>query len=52
MVLDEVITDMQALLRATGERAVEGINLKISRVGGLLPCLAMRDACVELGSPS
>ena len=49
MVLDEVITDMQALLRATGERAVEGINLKISRVGGLLPARAMRDVCVELG---
>ena len=49
MVLDEVITDMQALLRATGERAVEGINLKISRVGGLLPARMMRDVCVELG---
>jgi L-alanine-DL-glutamate epimerase-like enolase superfamily enzyme len=49
MVLDEVITDMQALLRATGERAAEGINLKISRVGGLAPARAMRDVCVELG---
>ena len=49
MVLDEVITDMQALLRATSERAVEGINLKISRVGGLLPAWAIRDVCVELG---
>jgi L-alanine-DL-glutamate epimerase-like enolase superfamily enzyme len=49
MVLDEVITDMQALLRATGERAAEGINLKISRVGGLLPARVMRDVCVELG---
>ncbi|MGA2805884.1 MAG: mandelate racemase/muconate lactonizing enzyme family protein [Acidimicrobiales bacterium] len=49
MVLDEVITDMQALLRATGEQAVEGINLKISRVGGLLPARVIRDVCVELG---
>lgn len=49
MVLDEVITDMQALLRATGAQAVEGVNLKISRVGGLLPARAMRDVCVELG---
>ena len=49
MVLDEVITDLQSLLRATGERAAEGINLKISRVGGFAPARVMRDVCVELG---
>lgn len=49
MVLDEVITDLQALLRVTAAQAIEGINLKISRVGGLLPARAIRDVCVELG---
>jgi L-alanine-DL-glutamate epimerase-like enolase superfamily enzyme len=49
MVLDEVITDVQALVRAASERAAEGVNLKVSRVGGLFPARVMRDLCDELG---
>ena len=47
MVLDEVITDVQALIRAYG--AMEGINLKIGRVGGLTKARLIRDLGTELG---
>ncbi len=47
MVLDEVITDVHALTRAYG--AMEGINLKIGRVGGLTKAKLMRDLGQELG---
>ncbi len=47
MVLDEVITDVQALIRAYG--AVEAINLKIGRVGGLTAAKRIRDLGVQLG---
>jgi len=49
MVLDEVITDPQALLRAYNAKAMEAINLKISRVGGLTKAKFMRDLCEVLG---
>ena len=47
MVLDEVITDVQTLIRAYG--AMEGINLKIGRVGGLTKARLIRDLGSELG---
>jgi L-alanine-DL-glutamate epimerase-like enolase superfamily enzyme len=47
MVLDEVITDAGALIRAYG--AMEGINLKIGRVGGLTKARLIRDLGTELG---
>ena len=47
MVLDEVITDAQALIRAYG--AMEAINLKIGRVGGLTKARLIRDLGTELG---
>jgi cis-L-3-hydroxyproline dehydratase len=43
MVLDEVITDLPTLIRAAGEGAMDQVNLKVSRVGGLLPARHMRD---------
>ncbi|NJD26996.1 MAG: mandelate racemase [Chloroflexi bacterium] len=49
MVLDEVITDLPTLVRAAGEEAMDQVNLKVSRVGGLGPARAMRDAAVALG---
>jgi len=49
MVLDEVIVDLPTLVRAVGLDAMDQINLKISRVGGLLPARLMRDAAVSLG---
>ena len=47
MVLDEVITDVGALSRAYG--AMEAINLKIGRVGGLSKARLIRDLGTELG---
>jgi len=49
MVLDEVITGIPALLRAHSKRAMEAINLKVGRVGGLTRGKLMRDLCQELG---
>ena len=49
MVLDEVIVDQPTLVRAAGLDAMDQINLKISRVGGLLPARLMRDTAVALG---
>jgi L-alanine-DL-glutamate epimerase-like enolase superfamily enzyme len=49
MILDEVITDVPMLLRAWESRAMEGFNLKISRVGGLSNARLMRDIGERLG---
>jgi len=48
MVLDEVITDLPTLVRAVAADAMDHINLKIGRVGGLTKARLMRDAAVEL----
>ncbi len=49
MVLDEVITDVPSFLRAAREGAMEAINLKIGRVGGLAPAKLLRDLAGALG---
>jgi L-alanine-DL-glutamate epimerase-like enolase superfamily enzyme len=49
LILDEVITDVQSLLRAWESGRLLGINLKISRVGGLTPARVIRDVGQELG---
>lgn len=49
MVLDEIIVDLPTLVRAAGLEAMDQVNLKVSRVGGLTPARAMRDAAVALG---
>ena len=49
MVLDEVIIDLATLIRAAGLEAMDQINLKVGRVGGLLPARQMRDTAVALG---
>ncbi len=49
MVLDEVITDMTALVGAASLDAMDHINLKIGRVGGLTRARAMRDTAIALG---
>jgi len=50
-ILDENINDMQTLLRAESDRAMDCINLKISKVGGLTKARQIRDLCVNLGLP-
>lgn len=48
-VLDESIDSIRALLRANGDRAMDVINLKISKLGGLTKAKQVRDLCVSLG---
>ena len=48
-ILDENIDGLGALLRAHGDGAMDVINLKISKVGGLTKARQIRDLCVSLG---
>jgi L-alanine-DL-glutamate epimerase-like enolase superfamily enzyme len=48
-VLDETIDALDVLLRAWRERAMDVINLKISRFGGLTKARQARDLCASLG---
>ncbi len=48
-VLDEVINDTATLLRAHADGAMDVVNLKISKFGGLTKTRLARDLCVELG---
>ena len=48
-VLDEVIDDLSMVLRGVADQAMDVINLKISKVGGLTKARQIRDLCVSLG---
>jgi len=48
-VLDEVIDGLDAVVRGIADQAMDVINLKISKVGGLTRALQIRDLCVSLG---
>lgn len=50
-ILDEVIDSPGALLRGLSEDAMDVINLKISKVGGLTMARLMRDLCIDQGIP-
>jgi L-alanine-DL-glutamate epimerase-like enolase superfamily enzyme len=50
-VLDEVIDGVGTLTRALADDAMDIINLKISKVGGLTKARLMRDLCVASGTP-
>ena len=49
MILDEVITDVNTMLRAYNEKGMEGINLKISKFAGLTGSRLVRDLADSLG---
>jgi L-alanine-DL-glutamate epimerase-like enolase superfamily enzyme len=49
MVYDEVVDDLQTLLRAVREGGAGAVNLKVSKVGGLTKARRLRDVCDELG---
>jgi len=49
MVLDESIVDLGAFLRAWRESAMEAVNLKVSKVGGLTPARRLRELAEVLG---
>lgn len=48
-VLDEVIDGLGPVLRGHADGAMDVINLKISKVGGLTRAREIRDVCVQLG---
>jgi L-alanine-DL-glutamate epimerase-like enolase superfamily enzyme len=48
-VLDEVIDSIDMLLRGHADRAMDVVNLKISKLGGLTKAKQARDLCVSLG---
>ena len=50
-ILDENIDSAEALLRAHRDLAMDAINLKISKVGGLSKARLIRDLCVTLQIP-
>jgi L-alanine-DL-glutamate epimerase-like enolase superfamily enzyme len=50
-ILDEVIDGTDTLVRGIAEDAMDVINLKISKVGGLTRAKLMRDLCVNAGIP-
>lgn len=50
-ILDENIDGLPMLLKANEDRAMDAINLKIAKVGGLTKARQIRDLCVSLGIP-
>jgi L-alanine-DL-glutamate epimerase-like enolase superfamily enzyme len=50
-VLDEVIGGVDSLTRGIADGAMDVINLKISKVGGLTKARLMRDICIAAGIP-
>jgi L-alanine-DL-glutamate epimerase-like enolase superfamily enzyme len=48
-ILDEVIDSVDALLRGRADQAMDVVNIKISKFGGLTRARQARDLCVALG---
>jgi cis-L-3-hydroxyproline dehydratase len=48
MVLDETIDGVAMLLRAHADNAMDVVNIKLSKVGGLSTARQMRDLCVSM----
>jgi cis-L-3-hydroxyproline dehydratase len=48
-VLDEVVDGIDMVVRGIADQAMDVINLKISKVGGLTKARQIRDLCVSLG---
>ena len=48
-VMDECIHDLPTLMRAIQESAMDVVNLKISKLGGLTKAKQARDLCVSMG---
>jgi cis-L-3-hydroxyproline dehydratase len=48
-ILDEIIDSASMVVDATNDQAMDIINLKISKVGGLTKARQIRDLCVSLG---
>ncbi|MGA7921239.1 MAG: cis-3-hydroxy-L-proline dehydratase [Candidatus Acidiferrales bacterium] len=48
-ILDEVIDDIAMVVRGVHDEAMDVVNLKISKVGGVTRARQIRDLCVSLG---
>jgi L-alanine-DL-glutamate epimerase-like enolase superfamily enzyme len=48
-VLDEVVDSLEMVVEGVRDQAMDVINLKISKVGGLTKARQIRDLCVRLG---
>ena len=48
-ILDEVIDSIDMILKASNDRAMDVVNIKISKFGGLTKARQARDLCVSLG---
>jgi cis-L-3-hydroxyproline dehydratase len=48
-ILDETIDDIGVLLRARADHAMDVVNLKISKLGGLTRTRQVRDLCINMG---
>lgn len=48
-VLDENVDGLEMLLRARADLAMDVVNLKISKLGGLTKAMQARDLCVSMG---
>ena len=48
-VLDEVIDSIEAILQGAADQAMDVVNIKISKFGGLTKAKQARDLCVSLG---
>ena len=48
-VLDEIMDGVGPIVRGYNDDAMDAINLKIAKVGGLTQARAIRDLCAELG---
>jgi cis-L-3-hydroxyproline dehydratase len=48
-ILDEVMTGIHPLVRGYNDGAMDCINIKISRVGGITRAVQMRNLCEQLG---
>ncbi len=48
-ILDESIDDLSVLLRARSDMAMDVVNLKISKLGGLTKIRQARDLCISMG---
>jgi L-alanine-DL-glutamate epimerase-like enolase superfamily enzyme len=49
LILDETIDDLNVLLRARADLAMDVVNLKISKLGGLTKTRQLRDLCLSMG---
>jgi len=48
-VLDEVMTGLDSVVRGYEDDAMDVVNVKVSKVGGLTRARALRDLCAEFG---